>query len=155
MSNWDDLRTHLNHDILRNQVLNEVLMLENSPSSSCPRLEMWIKNRKMYEQLIDNVEYETSYARVIETEIFACYSVSTKLKISDLLHPLFLRMTGVSVKKSDCRQVLHEAIEMSEKFLAKRPSERTVSEVQEIIKVLHELSTNISRLPSSVSYLRS
>jgi len=149
MSSWEDTRARLNHDILRNQVLNEVMALENDPARECPRLGMWLKYQDAYEKMLDDTESETGYAGILKSELFDCYDDEMRAKVSEMLEQLFLCKTNVREKVVTCRKTLEEALQATKRVLATGPEERTVSDVRNLSELLHQLSNQISALPRS------
>jgi len=151
MNEWDDKRSHLNHDILRNQVLNEVMTLQDDPHGACPRLRLWLRNISAYKTLLDSAEHQTSFARILDADLFDCYDAAMKNKVGAMFHALFLRKTHFDEKIKCCRQTLDEATDLAQALVDK--SSRTAEEVQNLSRLLYRLSDEISALPQALDVL--
>jgi len=146
---WGDSRAHLNHDVLRNQVLNEVMTLQHDAQAECPRLGIWLRNKKAYEELLDQAEAQTSYARILDVDLFDCYDAAMKAEVGDIFHALFLAETHIREKVSECRKTLEAAVRLAESLVGK--SDRSPNEVRELSSLLYTLSSQISALPQPVN----
>ena len=151
LKQWLDQRALLNHDVLCNQLRNELASLRSEPTQShTPRLSMWPKRKKEYITFLDNAINALSFSSLLDRSIFDCWSNSMKENWRPVFHGLFLNTTNIPNKIIHLKELLNDSAETVLSFSNVRPRERTLKMVVALQEKLDALSTAISSLPHNV-----
>ena len=151
LERWLNKRALLNHDILCNQIRNEIDALRRAPSeNSTTRLRMWIYRESEYQKLLNECIVALSPMQLLESELFSCWPRELKESFSPIFHELFLIMTGLEMRIAELLQVLSASIASVKAFLSIEQSMRTLDDVMQIREKLANLSEGISSLPSKI-----
>jgi len=150
---WMDKRTLLNHDILQNQVMNELSTLRICPQDTViRRLNQWLERKGEYEEFILSTIEALSPVQLMSTKLFDTWNVHMKKAYSELFHEIFCSVSRLDGKVRELVKKLDEAANSVSRFLDLRPEERTLAKVEELEKVLGELSNLITALPQTIVY---
>lgn len=149
MNNWQSQREKLNHDILCNQLRNELGTLRRDPrGNSLHRLELWPEHAKEYRQLFDSAAEALSTIRLLELPEFDCWTNEKKNCFKPVFHKIFLINSGIELKVERLNEMLNEVLTIIKKFLETPVDKRTEEMVLEMQEILDHFSAKISELPA-------
>lgn len=146
-ADWQSCREKLNHDILCNQVRNEVVTLRQDLTFKTHRLELWPQHAEAYRNLFENAATALSPQKLIELRCFDCWPQEYKDYFGDLFHAIFLLETEVEKEVEDLSSIFETALSEIKSFIAMPPEERTQESVLKLQQMLEALSVAISALP--------
>lgn len=149
MIKWQSLRERLNHDILCNQLRNELEVLRRHPGgSSLHRLEMWSKRAGEYRLLFSLSTEELSPLKLLDIDAFKCWSEEQQAIYGPVLHRMFLVNSGLEKKLETLNSLLDESLRSVRRFLDTPREKRTEEMVIQIQEKVEQLSAKISELPA-------
>lgn len=150
LKEWLNQRALLNHDILCNQLRNEILSLRSDPTQTqTPRLKMWPKRKHEYEIFLDKTIEALSFASILDDHVFDSWQDSLKSTSKPIFHQLFLATTDISKRVDDLKRLLDESVEAALYFNTIEPAKRTVDMIVSLQKKVEALSNGISSLPNN------
>jgi hypothetical protein len=144
---WQSRREKLNHDILCNQLLNEVVTLQQQPASDVCRLHLWPQHAESYRKLLNDAADALSAKRLLELPCFECWSQDYKDYFGMIFHAVFLLESGIDKKLDDVRFLFEAALQQTNIFMSVAPEKRTAEMVIDLQQKLSALSAGISSLP--------
>ena len=151
LTEWLSQRDLLNHDVLCNQLRNELASLRSEPTQVItPRLSSWPKRKTEYTNFLNDTIEAISFARILDTSIFDCWGTNQKAFWEPVFHELFLATTDVREKIHDLNELLNESVEAVIHFNEISPKKRTIEMIVSLQRKLDALSAGISSLPNNV-----
>lgn len=151
LKEWLDQRAVLNHDILCNQLRNELGAVRADPKRhALVRLKMWPLHEIEYRRLFDATIEVLSPVRLLDLPVFACWSDDMKTSFRPVFHELFLATTQVEAKVKALHELLGRGVEGVQAFVATPPGKRTTEQAVTLQELLDSLSAAISALPREV-----
>ncbi len=148
---WQSQRSLLNHDILCNQLRNELAALRATPRSpTVVRLRMWPLHEKEYRGFFDLTIDGLSPQQLLDMPIFAAWDQARKEAFGPLFHEIFVVVTNIAGEVRQLHELLSGSVDAVEAFLAMRPADRTSEDVERLQELLDSLSQAISTLPREI-----
>ena len=145
---WLDRRGVLNHDILCNQLRNELSALRIEPELSNPiRLQMWLHHELEYREFFEDAFSVFSPSYLMDSPLFAQWPARDRDLFRKVFHELYILTSELPAKVQRLQELLSESIVRINGFLATTSRFRTSTAVEEIIEALECLSEEISSLP--------
>ncbi len=145
---WSDDKAKLNHDVLANQVGNELLSLENYPSGEARRLKKFADLEPYFRKLLTETPETLSYAAIIDCPMFNIWDADFRMKIREIADALFQATSGVSEKVKTLERMLVECIDATRDFLEIPQDQRSAEQAAQIRHKIGRLRVGISSLPS-------
>ncbi|MDZ7721644.1 MAG: hypothetical protein U5R06_02160 [candidate division KSB1 bacterium] len=145
---WENKRAYLNHDILGNQLRNEVQsLLYQKKYDEIDRLESWLSLEDEYRKFIKNAIEYLPPTDIVDSCLFNGLNQEEKYFYKEIIYEIYMRTTKLdeSVKKLD--KLLTEAILSIKEFINTENSKRTDEMLLQVQKTIDSLSTEISKLP--------
>jgi hypothetical protein len=147
LHDWQARREKLNHDILCNQVLNEVASLHFEPASEVHRLQLWPRHAEAYRELFKDAPVALSAKRLLELPCFDCWSQEYNDYLGMIFHAVFLLESGIEKKLDSLRALFEKSLRKTNNFISLHPDKRTGEMVDDLQQTLTALSAGISALP--------
>jgi hypothetical protein len=152
---WLDQRALLNHDILCNQLRNELCALRaDATHNAAVRLKTWPRREPEYRRLFDATLEALSPAQLVDSAVFACWNEDMKRNFRPVFHELFVATSGVAEQVRDLHQLLSKSLEGVKVYLATPQAKRTAEAVASLQTVLDALSAAISALPKEIGAIK-
>ena len=148
---WQAQRALLNHDILCNQLRNELGAVRMNPQcSAVVRLKMWPQRAGEYRKFFDMAAEALSPKQILDSPAFAAWEKTRKEVFRPIIHETFLVRTDMIARVQELHELLTRSIDGVEAFLRMKPAERTLEAVAELQELLDSLSKAISALPREI-----
>jgi len=146
---WSEDRGRLSHDILANQITNELMTLEMNPSGETIRLNQFIQRENEFRCLLAGAPEALSEASIIDWPIFNVWDSQYRAEIRQVVHALFITKSGLNETLKDLEKNLKECLEGTRRFLDFPDDRRTSDQVISLRKKFDLLRMGISLLPPS------
>jgi len=154
LKQWLNQRALLNHDILCNQLRNELVSLRAEPTrTKIQRLSTWPKRKTEYMDFLNNTIDVLSFASLLDTDVFGCWSYSKKNSFKPAFHELFLNTTTILNKVTQLKRLVDLSVNSVLNFINTEPQKRTVQMIIDLQEKLETLSNGISSLPNNMKEL--
>jgi len=151
LKKWAELRAVLNHDILCNQLRNELAAARLDPvHHTLTRLRMWPQREQEYRQFFDAAKDALSPVRLLDSAQFACWSDEMKCEFGPAFHELFLSTSNIAADVARLHHLLDDSLRDVNAFVATPAAERTIDGAGAVLARLDMLSTSISALPTTI-----
>ncbi len=148
---WQAQSTLLNHDILCNQLRNELAAVRMSPQySSVVRLKMWPQRAGEYRKFFDMAIEALSPKQVLDSPVFATWEKTRKEVFGPIIHEMFLVRSNMIARVQELHELLTRSVDGVEAFLLMKPADRTLKAVTKLQELLDSLSKAISALPKRI-----
>ena len=145
---WEKNRSILNHDVLCNQLRNELVRLRKEPcSKSFIRIAMWPKRQDEYIDFLDSAMDVLSPGEIVDSFLFACWDSQQRELFKLLVRNLYNEVENIESQIKEAKSILTESISLIESFFSTPIERRTTQAVIKIQDKLDELSKRISKLP--------
>ena len=145
---WEKHRSILNHDILCNQLRNELARLRSEPQSDTTvRLAMWPKRQREYILFFEATVAILNPERIIDSDLFLCWDNQTKKCFKVIVRNLYDSVEEIEKRVEELKSILLESIRIVDSFFSMPVDKRTEKSVVKIQEKLEELSFRISKLP--------
>ncbi len=144
---WTDDRARLNHDILANQLQNEVMMLQDDPQGACVRLVQWIGRENEFRCFLAESLKVLSFSRLMDLPIFDVWNSKRRQLIRSVADELFLRASTGPAAVEELESILSRTLELAREFVATPGKKRTEEQVKTLLDLIGRLSRGISMLP--------
>lgn len=150
-SEWLEQRALLNHDILCNQLRNELVALQGDPQSpDVVRLKMWLLRESEYRRFLDSTLNALSPAQLLESPHFARWAAEERVFFQLVFQELFCQTTGLGLRIEALQELLTKCVGEVGAFLEVAPVERTHDRIARLQSLLEALSLGISSLPTVI-----
>jgi len=151
MNEWTEKRALLNHDVLCNQLRNELAAARLDPTHHpLTRLRMWPQREQEYRQFFDAAIDAFSPVHLLGFAFFASWSAEMKCEFGPAFHELFLATSNIKADVASLHDFLNESLLEVNAFLATAAVERTVEQAGAVLARLDTLSVAISALPRTI-----
>lgn len=148
---WSSERARLNHDVLCNQVLTELVSVRSAPRTVAPlRLAMWLRQVPAYKLLVSEAEDALDGGRIVDARMFDCWERERR----ELFRGVFRRVFSSANRIPELVGVISDLIVGCEKmafaFLNTPIYDRSVADAVALESGMQHLSRAISALPRPV-----
>ena len=150
LNEWLGQRELLNHDVLCNQLRNELGALRADPKRAVVRLKTWPVREAEYRAFFDSSIEALSPRQFFTNQRFACWKPEMKTTFEPLFHELFMLTSNLAARVEALHQLLTQSLNAVQTFLATDAAMRNPSHVAKLQELLESLSQGISALPSQV-----
>jgi hypothetical protein len=147
---WLGQRALLNHDVLCNQLRNELGALRADPKRTVVRLKTWPLHETEYRAFFDSSIEALSPKQFFTNQRFACWKPEMKTTFEPVFYELFMLTSNLAVRIEALHQLLTRSLNGVQTFLATDAAKRNPSHVAKLQELLESLSQEISALPSQV-----
>jgi hypothetical protein len=150
LNEWLGKRALLNHDVLCNQLRNELGALRTDPKRTVVRLKTWPLRESEYRAFFDSSIEALSPKQLFTNQRLACWKPEMKTQFEPLFHELFMLTSTLAARIATLHQLLTQSLNGVQTFLATDAAKRNPSHVAKLQELLESLSQEISALPSQV-----
>ena len=148
---WIDLRGVLNHDVLCNQLRNELLSLQEEPKGhEAIRLKTWVTREDEYRGFLTATVDALSPNGLISCAGLACWTEEQIRVYANVAHALFLAETDMTAIVKRLTELLAAAVCSAKRLLSTPRPERSNDMVADLSVLVDKLSEGISDLPRSI-----
>lgn len=148
LNEWGKKRAILNHDVLCNQLRNELARLREEPSSkTCLRIAMWPQRKDEYVDFLDSALYVLNPGEIVDTSLFNSWNPSQREQFKLYIRKLYNQLEDIEGQVVKTKALLSESISLINAFFEVSYENRTSQDIIEIQKKLEMLSKRISKLP--------
>lgn len=146
-SYWNEQRTHLNHDVLMNQLLVEVVALQRNPKLDPSRLLQWKSRSVELRAFIAGSKECLSYAVLLQSFPDSQWSPSLRSQVEQMFDLLFVSETPIRRLTHDAMEVLDILDQYAEAYLSLEQEEEKRDCLQMLEASVRNLSSIMSKLP--------
>ena len=145
---WAAKRALLNHDVLCNQLRNELAAARQDVTHHpLTRLQCWSKREEEYRSFFNGAISAVSWAHLLDATIFRSWTSEMRECFRPIVHECFAAATNIDFEVSELHRLLTASLEGVSTFLNTPAVLRRTEDAETVLATLDALSSAISGLP--------